>query len=377
MTRVNSTGKESGSNFSPDNGTGLAVRTAIKDIFESLRTVNSAAGDPSGAANLATYQLHINTSNAGATPPEALLKIYNGSSFVTLGNVLETNFGFLSASGDTMTGALLADDAGTASAPAISFDGDTDLGLFRKSANVMGFSASGTEHLFLDQNGITLNSENEIRFGDSDSSNYVGIKAPATVSSSNKTITLPDETGTLLTSASSIANSNLANSSVTVGSTAINLGASATTVSGLTTLTSTNLQATNIKDTSGNNSSTTEQIAQGRAKAWATINGDASPASLRDSFNISSVTYNSTDETFTLVFTNAMPNANYAVVFGSHGFNAHPVTTGAIAGDNTTTTRKNTTGVTVKFGVTGGTNSSGFTNQTRAATQGCVVIFGD
>ena len=61
MTRVNSTGKESSSNFSPDNGTGSAVRTAMKDIFESLRTVNSAAGDPSGAANLAAYQLHINT----------------------------------------------------------------------------------------------------------------------------------------------------------------------------------------------------------------------------------------------------------------------------------------------------------------------------
>ena len=61
MTRVNSTGKETASNFSPDNGTGLAVRTAMKDIFESLRTVNSAAGDPSGAANLAAYQLHINT----------------------------------------------------------------------------------------------------------------------------------------------------------------------------------------------------------------------------------------------------------------------------------------------------------------------------
>ena len=139
MVRAVAEGKESSSNFSPANGTGLAVRTAMKDIFESLRTVNSADGDPSGAANLAAYQLHINTSNAGASTPEALLKIYNGSSFVTLGNVLETNFGFLSASGGTMTGALLADDAGTASAPAISFDGDTDLGLFRKSANVLGF----------------------------------------------------------------------------------------------------------------------------------------------------------------------------------------------------------------------------------------------
>ena len=185
MTRVNSTGKESSSNFSPDNGTGSAVRTAMKDIFESLRTVNSAAGDPSGAANLAAYQLHINTDSN-------LLKIRNAanSAFIELGNVSQTNFGFLSAAGGTMTGAFLADDAGTASAPAISFDADTDLGLFRKSANVLGFSASGTEQMIFDQNGLTLQAQNDLRFADSDSSNYVGFQAPATVSSS-LTWTLP------------------------------------------------------------------------------------------------------------------------------------------------------------------------------------------
>ena len=185
MARVNSTGKESSSNFSPDNGTGSVVRTAMKDIFESLRTVNSAAGDPSGAANLAAYQLHINTDSN-------LLKIRNAanSAFIELGNVSQTNFGFLSAAGGTMTGALLADDAGTASAPALSFDGDTDLGLFRKSANVLGFSASGTEQMLFDQNGLTLQAQNDLRFADSDSSNYVGFQAPATVSSS-LTWTLP------------------------------------------------------------------------------------------------------------------------------------------------------------------------------------------
>ena len=185
MTRVNSTGKESGSNFSPDNGTGLAVRTAMKDIFESLRTVNSAAGDPSGAANLAAYQLHINTDSN-------LLKIRNAanSAFIELGNVSQANFGFLSATGGTMTGAFLADDAGTAAAPAISFDGDTDLGFFRKSANVLGFSGSGTERMIFDQNGLTLQAQNDLRFADADSSNYVGFQAPATVSSS-LTWTLP------------------------------------------------------------------------------------------------------------------------------------------------------------------------------------------
>ena len=40
MARVNSTNKETASNFSPDNGTGAQVRGAIKDVLESLRTLN-------------------------------------------------------------------------------------------------------------------------------------------------------------------------------------------------------------------------------------------------------------------------------------------------------------------------------------------------
>jgi hypothetical protein len=53
------------------------------------------------------------------------------------------------------------------------------------------------------------------------------------------TITLPAETGTILTTASSIANSNLANSSLTIGSTGLALGGSATTFTGLASITST------------------------------------------------------------------------------------------------------------------------------------------
>ena len=176
MARVNSTGKESGSNFSPDNGTGSAVRTAMKDIFESLRTVNSASGDPSGAANLAAYQLHIDSDTD-------TLKIRNGanSGFVSLGNVSQTNFGFLSASGGTLTGVLAA-SAGSASAPALHF-GDSTTGLFKKATNQIGLSFSQTETTFFDQNGITLNNQKELRLSEPTSagSEYVGFKAPDTL----------------------------------------------------------------------------------------------------------------------------------------------------------------------------------------------------
>jgi len=62
----------------------------------------------------------------------------------------------------------------------------------------------------------------------------------------DRSIVFPNESGTILTTGSSIANSNLANSSVTVGGTPIALGASATTITGLTSLTSTSLIATTL-----------------------------------------------------------------------------------------------------------------------------------
>ena len=89
--------------------------------------------------------------------------------------------------------------------------------------------------------------------------NSATLKGPA--STADVTITLPAETGTVLTSASSIANSNLANSSITVGSTGIALGSSATTIAGLTSITSnavvTNDNGFRVRDNSDN----TKQLA--------------------------------------------------------------------------------------------------------------------
>ena len=102
MTRVVGTGKETGNNFEPANGTGAQVRTALKDIFGALRTLNAGSGDPSGAANVAAYQPHIDTNTN-------LLKISNASNngFITLGNISQTNFGHADLTGATFTGPII------------------------------------------------------------------------------------------------------------------------------------------------------------------------------------------------------------------------------------------------------------------------------
>ena len=74
-----------------------------------------------------------------------------------------------------------------------------------------------------------------------------------------------------------------------------------------------NFRAGTITDTSGNNSSTTAQIAQGRAKVWIKFNQDT--GSISDSFNVSSVTDNGTG-LFNVNFTTNMASANYVTVTG-------------------------------------------------------------
>jgi hypothetical protein len=72
------------------------------------------------------------------------------------------------------------------------------------------------------------------------------------------------------------------------------------------------LKVNTIQNTSAAHSSTPEEIAQGRAKAW--VNMNAEPAeSIRDSFNVSSFTDNGTGD-FVINFANALSSANYLVV---------------------------------------------------------------
>ena len=79
------------------------------------------------------------------------------------------------------------------------------------------------------------------------------------------------------------------------------------------------LKVTTIQDTSGGNASTSEQINQGRAKAWCNWNGTGTIA-IRDSFNVSSITDEAAGTT-TVTMASAMGNANYAIA-GTAGSSA-------------------------------------------------------
>ena len=71
------------------------------------------------------------------------------------------------------------------------------------------------------------------------------------------------------------------------------------------------LKVNNIQTTSGGSSSTPEEIQQGRAKLWLNYNGSTN--SIRDDFNVTSVTDEGTG-TYTKNWDSNAANANYAIM---------------------------------------------------------------
>jgi len=197
-------------------------------------------------------------------------------------------------------------------------------------------------------NSIAIASGN-ITFEGSTADANETILTAADATGGDKTLTLPNETGTILTSASSIANSNLANSSVTIGATSVSLGTTQGTFTGLTSLASTTLisgtadGANSITLASGNitfEGSTadgneiifTAADASGSDKTITLPNATGTVA-LLSTLSVASgsgLTYNSGTGEFS---TNAIPNsklANSSVTVGSTAI--------ALGGSSTTIT---------------------------------------
>jgi len=123
------------------NQSGANFRSELNTILAAITSKNSGSTEPSGTK--VAYEDYIDTSTNPAT-----VKIRNASNdgYITVGTV-STNLGLAALSGATFTG------------------------------------------------DITLNAQSDVRFADSDSSNYVALQAPATISS-NYTLSLPAADGT-------------------------------------------------------------------------------------------------------------------------------------------------------------------------------------
>ena len=316
-------------NYTIENNSGANVRIDLNSVFSAIQSSNSKSTDLSTSQCVAGMPFLNTTSN--------ILKIRNSAntSFTEIGNINTANLGLLPRSGGSsapMEGQFLADDSNSAANPAISFHTNDNLGIFRKSANIMGFASSGTEQMVFDANGITLRSRNEIRFGDSDSSHYIGLKANATIGTSF-TLTLPttdgsngqflktNGSGTLsfatapTTSLSNLNASNLTSGTIPNARFPTTIQATFLTA---TTVTATTHQATRFRSNNSSspvfqNSSGTETAAGRLVRACVEFDsfrgGNASDnfASIAGQFNVSSITDHS-EGSFTANFSTAVPS---------------------------------------------------------------------
>ena len=162
------------------NRSGALVRSDINDIYSAIKTCNSGPNDPS---NPEKFMLFGDSSTGDDN-----LKIYDGSNFRSIGKVTEDNLGLLPRAGGTMTGVLTL-SSGSNSAPAINM-GDAGTGLYKQGTNELNITVNGTRKIDIDTNGLQVRGQADVRFADSDSSHFVALQAPATVSTSI-TLTLP------------------------------------------------------------------------------------------------------------------------------------------------------------------------------------------
>ena len=158
MARPGSTTSETGNNYNTANGTGAAVRTKLNEIFTALRTLSSGSSDPSGAANIAQFQPHINTSTNELKIATSVSG--DAANYVILGKINEANFGHVVAASPTMTGDVTmsstgflkvpvgnnAQQPGQSGAPAAAagqFRYNSDTGQFEGYTNAWGSIGGG------------------------------------------------------------------------------------------------------------------------------------------------------------------------------------------------------------------------------------------
>jgi len=277
-------------------------------------SVTDVSGDGSLAYNNSTGVITY----TGPSPAEvrAHLSIASGSGLT-----------YNSGTGEFGTSAIpnsqLANDDVTigSTAVALGASATTIAGLSSLSSTTLVSGVAATP------NAISIASGNITFEGSVADTNEIILTA-ADATGGDKTLTLPNETGTILTSASSIPNSGLANSSLTIGSTSVALGATVTSFTGISSITSAAVLANANGSRIFDNGDTTKQLAfdvsniSTSTTRTLTVPDANGTVALLTSLSIASgsgLTYNSSTGEFS---TNAIPNsqlANSSVTVGSTG----------------------------------------------------------
>jgi len=155
------------------NQSGAAFRADLNNALAAIVSQNSGAAEPS-----TTYAYM-----PWADTATGFFKIRNGanSAWIPLYKLDGTGFSVAN---------------GTAAAPSLFFrDSGTDTGIYSSGTDAVDIATAGIRRVGISSAGdVTIYGQGDLRLADSDSSNYVGLQAPSTVSG-NVVFTLPGADG--------------------------------------------------------------------------------------------------------------------------------------------------------------------------------------
>jgi hypothetical protein len=278
-----------------ENGSGAAFRADANDALAALgSTMKGPNAPPAPIAGM--LWLDDDTPSASVWT----LKLYDGADWITLGTFEISANTFTPAVG----GPLLA-AAGAANAPAYSFSGDPDTGIFSPGANQLAFSLGGVERLrFIGGNVgigaaapyyrlVVANSDTDGGWMySSGPSSFLGLGAYNDASGGAASLEFDRATGTLA----------IRNGTRDAQVNRLTVGAD-----GVISLYGNVVASGDMYFNSGYGSAA-------RAfgcRAWVNFNGTGTVA-IRASGNVSSITDNGTGD-YTVNFITAMPDANYVM----------------------------------------------------------------
>jgi len=178
---------------------------------------------PSNSVTLTNKTLALGSNTISGTIAQFNTAVTDATLATTTGSETLTNKS-VNLANNTLTGTFAQFNTAVSNATLVSTTGTETLTNKSLTAPVLtGSSSSAGSIIFKEDTDNGTNSAT--------------LKGPA--STADVTITLPAETGTVLTTATSILNGNLANSFFTLGSTGVNLGGTVTSFAGIASITST------------------------------------------------------------------------------------------------------------------------------------------